>query len=277
MRVSELTRFPHPVLSVDSRDFGDSTFDVSFDVEEDLESGALRIRHSVDLEAPSIRELVTSGVAVCSCFVSCGDTYYSELRKLSWPQGINDFVAGTLQNRVSLRPIIYMDVDLGDWNPPGLHPEFEPPVALRRGDIIGVAPEYVVSVGMAKLAPIESIFELRISDTVAEGFLKVDPYQDRLQILSAPGTFATINLLRGQVSGQPVVMSAVYLPAVMEILSALSAEKESFADRRWYKPFTAKCDALGLDIGPDISVLESAQQLLEGPLAQLSRLTAEGV
>ena len=275
MRLSEETRFPHPVLGLDTGDFTDGRFDADFRLEEDTQSGALTLEHRIALTEPAIRDLVETERAAAGCFVRCADTFFAELRSMSWPEGRSDFTAGKLLNRVSLRPIVWLLEDLPEWNPGTINPEFAPPVTLDRGDIIAVGSEHIISVGQAKLKPIESIFQLDRSPDVPEGTLQVDPDQDRITILAGPETCKTIRLLREQAGGRPVVMNAVYLPAVMEVLDALRTPEGGYEGRRWYQTFLAKCDANGIDPSSGSSILESAQNLLDGPAGLLSALVAD--
>ena len=275
MRLSEETRFPHPVLGLETGDFAAGELDVEFTSVEDRESGALTLKHAITLTEPEIRHLVETERAAAGYFARCADTFFAELRPMSWPQGRSDFAAGKLLNRVSLRPMIWLLEDLSDWDPGTINPEFSPPVTLDRGDIIAVGTEHIISVGQAKLKPIESIFELDRSPDVPEGTLQVDPDRDRITILAAPRTYETIRLLREQADGRPVVMNAVYLPAVMEVLDALRMPDDGYQGRRWYQTFLAKCDAKGIDPSADSSILESAQRLLDCPADSLAALVAE--
>lgn len=276
MRISDDTRFPHPVLSVHTNDFTSGDFDVQFEVHEHLHNGALALEHEIRLTESAVQELVVTGRATVGCFVRCGDTYFTGLQRLSWPRGRSDFPPGSLLNRVTLRPLIWLEAELLNWNPGTIHSEFDPPVSFARGDVIGVAPEYVISVGQAKFAPLESIFELQRSEDLPEGRLDVDPESDRILLLAGGELYETINLLRGQVGGQPVLMNSVYLPAVMEVLDALRAGSEQYATYRWYQPFTARCDANAIDISSDHSKLESAQKLLNDPARALAQLVTDG-
>ncbi|MYI68598.1 MAG: hypothetical protein F4103_07600 [Boseongicola sp. SB0673_bin_14] len=275
MRLSQETRFPHPVLGLETGDFTSGGFDAEFTLVENTKSGALTIEHSMILTESEIQRLVATERAAAGCFVRCADTYFAELRPMSWPQGRTDFTAGKLLNTVSLRPLIWLLDDLPDWDPGTINPEFSPPVTLVRGDIIAVGAEHIVSVGHAKLRPIESIFELDQSPDVPEGTIQVDPDRDRITILADPKTYELIRLLRDQAHGRPVVMNAVYMPAVMEVLDALRESEDGYQDRRWYQTFLAKCDAEGIDPSADSSILENAQKLLGSPAGSLASLVAE--
>ena len=275
MRFSEDTRYPHPVLSPGTGDFSAGEFDMDFTVHENPKTGSLTLEHSTTLTENGIISLVEEGKASVGCFVKCQDTYYSELLTLTWPEGRTDFEAGKLLNRVSLRPLVWMKCDIPEWDPGTINDEFDPPVALKHGDIIAIGDEHILPVGQAKLAPVESIFELDNSPDIPEGILRIELERDRITILVGEKTYESILLLRGQAQGKSVVMNAVYLPAVMEVLDALRDGGEQYEGLRWYSPFMARCDFRGIDPADEKSLLESAQLLLDSPVQLLSQIVKE--
>jgi hypothetical protein len=63
------------------------------------------------------------------------------------------------------------------------------------------------------------------------------------------------------------LLSAVYLPAVMDVLALLQSGETSATAKNWYRVFKAKCDDLAIDpTSPNQSPLIIAQKLLRGPL-----------
>lgn len=58
--------------------------------------------------------------------------------------------------------------------------------------------------------------------------------------------------------------------------TSLRVDPEQYNGRRWYQPFTAKCDAKGIDPAIVTSILENAQTLLDGPAGALAELVVEG-
>lgn len=272
MRFSNETRYPHPVLAFGTGDFSDGEFEMSFNVTENLVTGGLFLEHDIILTELGIRKLVEEGKASIGCFVRCADTYHTELRRMTWPSGRSDFAPGTLLNRVTLRPMVWLNDNLSKWDPGTIHPEFSPPVNLARSDVVAIGAEHIISVGQAKLAPIESIFELDRSPDVTEGILQVELERERITILVGEKTYESIMLLRGQISGKDVVMNAVYMPAVMEVIDALQSGSDQYQAYRWHSAFTARCDARGVDLGAGSSILENAQTLLDRPAEGLARL-----
>lgn len=275
MRLSNDTRYPHPVLSSFTHDYSSGEFYVEFSVSENPETGDLTLWHEIHLTEKSICDLVESGQAEVGCIVRCMDSYYIRLHSFAFPQGRTDFPSGDLINTVRLRPIIWMKGDLAGLNSEFIHPEFGGLIPLKVGDIVALDAETSISVGQAKLAKAESIFELHMSKDIEEGVVKVDLDHERISILMAPKTFDVVAKLRNSDSGSPVVMNSVYLPAVMEVLDHLRGNSGAYAEKRWHKPFTEKCVFKGISLDGDFSIMAAAQSLLEHPAMLLEALIQE--
>ena len=275
MRIPENTRFPHPVLGLDTGDFVVGEFSVQIEVIENRSTGAVTLEHAITLTESGILALVESNKASVGCIIKCADTFFSDLRQIAWSTGKTDFSPGLLLNRVSIRPIVWLKTDLNEWNPGTIHHEFEPPLSLNNGDIVAIGEELIFSVGQAKLAPIESIFDLVRSESISEGMFEVDTTGHRIALLVNEKMFQTLAQLRSITDGPEILMSSIYMPAIMEVLDALRNTDQSYEHLRWYQPFLAKCDLKGVRLESNMSILEAAQILLERPVARLSKLIGE--
>lgn len=270
MRISEETRYPHPVLSPGSTDFAHGEFKVRFQCEEALATGRVTLRYWIQLDHPDLAALVQAGVARVGTYVRCQSTYYSSLESMTWPQGEVGFPEGELLDRVYIRPIIWLTRTISDWNPNDVNPEFESPISLNEADIIAIGEEVRLNIGRAKLASVESIFAMRVSDELLPGSIDIDPDGNKVTILAHPEAFRQINALRANNQGRATALAAVYLPAVMELLDRLRSS--DFDNRRWKAPFEAKCDALGVKLGDEAATsnrLTDAQKLLNHPIIGL--------
>jgi hypothetical protein len=275
MRISENTRFPHPVLGLNSGDFVAGEFSLEIEVTENRSTGAVTLSHTVTLTEPGIRELVESNSASVGCIIKCVDTFFSDLKPMAWSAGKTDFAPGLLLNRVSLRPIVWLKKDLNAWNPGTIHSEFEPPVSLTNGDVIAVGEELVISVGQAKLAPIESIFDLVKSENIPAGTFEVDTAGHRISLLVNEEMFQILAQLRLKTDGPEILMSSIYLPAIMEVLDTVRAGDQGCDELRWYHSFVAKCILKGINLESGMSTLHAAQILLDRPVSHLGKLVGE--
>jgi len=265
MRISDDTRFPHPVLSLDSGDYDSGSFEVSFMWREDLEQDKVTLGYEILLDHEPISDLVTSGYAKIGAFIRCRDTYYSSLEKLSWPKGNIDFPDGALLGRVEIRPMIWMTRSLPSWSPPGVNQEFPSPLSFEQGAIIAIALEAVLNVGKAKLVPLESMFTVKLSKELAAETARVNPAGAKIVIEAGTSAFEAITALRANKNSQSVALAAVYAPVVMDVLDQLRSSPTAFEGYRWLSPFQAKCETIGIDLGSP-KLFEAAQILLGNPI-----------
>lgn len=270
MKFSDDMRFPHPVLTAETGDFTEGVFQLDTQIEEIIETGKVSLNYTINLTEQSIRKLVEGGEATVGIFVRCGDTFYSDLRALGWPKGTIEFEKGSLLSRVTIRPVIWLSQALPKWIPENVHPEFTVPLNLGVGDILAFDDEQILSVGQAKLAPMESIFSLVASPDQPEGKLSIKLDAEKITIFAGEETHKMINALRHS-SAKAALLSSIYMPAVMEVLDALRDDPDIHENRRWKQPFSAKCIAAGIDYGG--SLFENAQALLELPITRLGLIS----
>jgi hypothetical protein len=276
MKINEYMRFPHPVLWAGNSDYQSGTFSVPLHFEERTETGALSVSYRVELEEPSVCQLLEQRDAAVGLFITCPETYYNVLHSISTEGGTLEIAPGQLTGRVIIRPIVWSVVQVNGFSSPNIHPEFsEAPVNFRKGAVIALGEEIIINVGRDKLQPMESIFSLSLDENVPVDQVRVQLEEEVIKILASKSTRDRIHLLRGTKPGRAFLLNSVYLPAVMEVLSALAENGDRFVGRRWHRVFTAKLDDLG--IRPDTSgQLEGAQKLLLSPLGRVTDIAGLG-
>src|SRR5262249_41031867 len=142
---------------------------------------------------------------------------------------------------------IWSNEAIARWHNPSFHPEFsEDGFEVAKGALLAIGDEIPFSVGREKLAPIESIFEMRRAPQYPNGKTTVSLDDEKIVILLSPDVHEAVSNLRANATGTAVVMNAVYLPAIMEVLAMLASGDGNFENRRWYQAFTAKCQYLGI-------------------------------
>jgi hypothetical protein len=257
------------MLSRATEDFPTGEFNFSFSVEERTSDGRLRLDYTCDITEADLKKLVQSELARIGLFVWCGDTYFTQLRQLSFDRDVLEFEGGLLNGRVVLRPLLWTERALDEWRPANVHPEFGTgAIPIGQHKLLGIGDEYVIHVGRDKLRPLETIFTLAVSEEMAEGRIGINMEADRIRIVVDKKTHASINLYRGNNIGKAILLNGVYLPAVMEVLRNLSSEKQLYEGYRWFRPFVAKCEHLSIDLA-EPPLLQDAQRLLLDPYRRL--------
>lgn len=271
MKLDESTRFPHPVLSRDTGDYLSGEFKVDLAVVEQPSTGLVSLEYSVLLTEPHLHAAVREGRAGVGLFVSCAESYFSDLVQLGLDPGTYIFPSGSLIGRVEMRPMIWASRAMNTFPLENCDPEFgQAPLSFPAGAILGLEDEIIINVGREKLAQMDTIFSLVEAPDLPAGTFSVLLDSDRVKILVAQDIYSTVNSLRVLPVGKPVILNSVYLPAVMEVLSSLRDGGNGYEGRRWYRVFGAKCDHLGIDIqAPEL--WRDAQKLLHAPFGDIAR------
>lgn len=276
MKISETTSYPHPVLTPWSHDITGATFSVDIKFRERLEQRQVDIHCKVELDHPDILSLISSRHATFGCYMQCLETGLRRVQSFDFPVGTHEFAPGAMLGRVQIRPMIWAATTITDYAPAGSHPEFTGTFCLAPGDMIALGDVQTIDVTRPPLPAMESIFEIKLSRDVEEGIFNVDPGSDRIAVHMAEHTHRLVQELRQtNEASKTVVMNALYVPVVMEVLDQLhTSGSGQFEQHRWYHPFLARCEAVGIDTtNPDL--LNDAQKLLEKPFASLKCLTGE--
>ncbi len=270
MRIKPTASFPHPVLAESTGDYADRKFQLSLDVQEDLGAAQAMLDGSMTLDDPFISALVSAGHAKAGLMITCQETYLDTFEEF-YPGNIQfDLSSGKVRGTVIVRGVVVSAKDGLELKSGAINSEFPPEArVVQTGDIIALTEELRFEAGLEKLAPLESIFRLKLHEDVAEGVFKIDLENEAIEILVAPGLHGFLSLLRRQPM-KDTLLSSLFLPVVMSVLDAMRSE-DAYADRRWYGVMSARCNAEGIDI-KNGELADAAQKLLDAPLGSLHRV-----
>jgi hypothetical protein len=247
MLISQLMRYPHPVLFDDTDDYTDGDFSVDMRISESKTTGKVTIDYTVVLNEAHIEDLVNQGKAAVGLFVVCRRTYYNELHPLEFGSARLEFDKGELRDMVVLRPIVCSIDEIEGYSAANLHEEFgEALWSFKPADLLALGSEMVIDVGLEKLAPWETIFNLETQEDIPVGETRVSLDTDKIAIVANEETCKGIHAMRGSGAGRLALLNGVYLPAVMEVLAAISDGAGAYESRRWFRVFTAKCKHHGV-------------------------------
>lgn len=275
MKIDLNSHFPHPVLCDANDDFLSGSFDLQIAEVREVGDGTVELDFVISLASSDVQVLIEGGSVRVGAFIRCQDTFYSDLRAADGSSGTWSFDQGALYGRVEVKPAIWLTQRVENWQAKSLNPEFGRAVSIRASEIIGLADDIIFSIGQDKLRKFESIFELVPTDDIPKGRLKVDLLADSIRILAPVDLFQSIEQLRGTKGGKPVLLSAVYMPVVMEVLESIRGQGNSgYEDRPWYRVFSSKCEHLGIDIA-HAPLFETAQRLLGSPIDKLGAAFVE--
>lgn len=266
MKLNEKMRYPHPVLSEYSSDYTTGELSATFKHQQG-DTKKLRILSTLNLNSPALSELISDQKAACGYFIVCRQTYFNRLQTVSLGDAERFFEIEQLHGSVNLRPVIWTLEAIDGYSSPLMDAEFGESVPIPKGSIIAMGPEFRLSVDPQRFKPFETIFAIAKSDSVAAGTIAVDTDREKITVLAEKDTYDGIAGLRQIAKGKRILLNAVYMPAVMEVISRLQSGDTSLHGRQWYRVFSAKCDEMGIDPSDKTeSPLDLAQQLLREPL-----------
>lgn len=266
MKLNNKMRYPHPVLSDYSSDYVSGEFKCEFEQNVTPE-GELRLISRLKLTNLILSHHINTQSAAAGYFIVCRRTYFNLLQEAPLGDSEKFFDIAQLFGSVTIRPVIWTLRPLEKFSSPLFNSEFGSSVSVAKGSVIALGPEFRFSVDQKKFKPFDSIFELSENAGVRPGTIEIDPDQDRIAITAESVTYKSLAGMRNVVAARPILLNAVYMPAVMDVISRLQSGHSSLEGRKWYRIFKAKCDDLAInpaDAGQ--SPLSLAQKLLREPL-----------
>jgi hypothetical protein len=271
MKLNNESRFPHPVLSADTGDYLSGEFGITLNVSEQVDRGDVTFDYEVTLTQTDLHELVRAHGADVGIFVTCQQTYYSDLIPLGLDPGRFTFSSGKLTGRVTVRPMVWTRRAVTSFSLANTHEEFGGgTTGFGSGTILALGEESTISVGREKLAQMDSIFTIAKADDLEPSTLSVYLGEQKIRIMVAPDIYDTLIRLRDLSAGKPTVLNGVYLPAVMQVLDAIKDGGEAYEGLRWYRVFDAKCTHYQIDVR-ESEIWRDAQKLLQAPFSEVHR------
>lgn len=274
MRIKDSASFPHPVLSKQTLDYGALSLTVELDIEECPDVGNLFLNGTLGIDDTEILELVRRGDANAGIMVTCRDTYYDHFHVTGMEQFRLDLSGGKLRGRTNIRAVVVAATNRIGLASSFIDPEF--PMDSRfadSGDIIASSEEFAYEVGLEKLAPLESIFRLKLIPDVPEGEFQINLEGESIDILASADLHGMLSIVRDS-RARDVLLSSLYLPTLMSVLEAMK-EDGQYEGKRWHTIMAARCSAEGIDIA-NCDLAQAAQRLLDRPLRAIGKVI-EGV
>jgi hypothetical protein len=218
MKLNESMRYPHPVLSDFSSDYVTGEFKCSF-VQQMTGEGELKLTADLTLDSKDLQKLIENQQAATGYFVVCRRTYLNVLQPAPLGRSEKHFDASRLFGTVTIRPVVWTLTPVQNFSSPLVHKEFGASVSLPKVSVIALGPEFRFSIDKKKFKPFESIFELAVGEGIEPGVVQVDSLRDRITILAEPKTHKDLADMRNMPAGRNILLSSVYMPAVMDVLA----------------------------------------------------------
>lgn len=268
MKLKSDTRFPYPVLTSFTDDYPSANFTFTVEpVEEVPETGEVAIYGELRTGEIFMDKAIAEGSLACGLYITCENTYFSEFFAIPSGTWNISVAAGNLRGVVKLRAIIYVAAERLAVPATSIHQEFgQQSFSLKKYSLAGVSDEFEFDAGLDKLVPMESVFRLESSSTVEDGLFQVGTDSQVIVIQVHPKLYESLNQIRNSGYGRQILLSALYLPCLIEVLDIASKDKND--QLRWYRAIESRCREVGVELdGKDL--LRKAQVLLDGPVGKM--------
>lgn len=266
MKISEHTKFQHPVLAPWLNDVIGYGFEVDLRKAEDAATNSLHIDCEARMDQPEILKLIESGSAKFGVLVRCVETGYRKILALGFPRGVHEFGRGALMGRVQIRPMIWLNHDLAGYAPSGRRDEFDGAVDLSSGQILALEEEYLIDVSRPPLPSVESLFELRVAPQVEDGLFDIDLNSDKVIIDVSEAMFNVIQSVRsGSTTGMGSIQNLLYSQIITHLLHEIELRDAELQGYRWCVALKATVDSHGKELEGSCK-MSLAQLILKKPL-----------
>lgn len=274
MLIRPSTTFAHPILSPHTEDYGDRTFDITLDVEENPDTGTIRIEGQCTLDDASVRKLVDTEQATIGVVVECLETYYQRFFPAQLSSFTLAFDQGELRGRVAVQAVIAAAADNVRLASKSIAEDYPDHTrVVQTGDVVAVSTIHSFEAGLDKLLPMESIFHLVSNEQVVEGIFYVGLDNEAIRIEVHPKLYTTIYGIRGT-SMRDILLPSLFLPVVITALDAM--RNPGYEAHRWHRVIEARCSHEGITIDAATDLAFAGQKLLDAPLGLLHGMFKEG-
>lgn len=276
MRYDENKSFPYPVLREGSEDYVDGAFQATLRYALSKDAQKIRVEADFITSEPAIEKLLQSKKAEFALLIDARETYFRDLITTRKRSAKREYDGGQIKGPVTLLAYIVATQDIKDYRSELFNHEYAGrSFRIESGDVIALDRPREFYVGQEVFAHIGTVFELVEEDGIAEGEIKLGLEDDKVQIRVSPEQKALLDTARGQKKTQPILLSGVYLPTLMQVLAHMSRGVGDFEDKKWYRAIISKCEIEGVELNEETDLLAVAQKLLSFPMNSLNEMHFE--
>jgi len=240
------------------------------------EESSVSLDVDFELSEPAILELIEQGSAQYAVLLKCPRTHYRRVFCTKQVKLAENLGHGQLRGRIELFPFVIATNAVPDFFSSNFNSEYGGRhFDIETGCILAVE-EPKFRFGDQPHRHFGSIFKFLVPEDMfippRSGLFDMTLNQDFVHILVKESDKKRVDAALNDPKFFAYVISAIVLPALIQVLSNLAHEHESYQDFDWYRSFQLRLEELGRDIEniEDSECLLIAQQILDGPMGRLS-------
>jgi len=272
--------FGYPVLREGSKDYLQGSFQPSIGLDASKTNKQnYVIDYTFHISVPELEDLITEGSAQYVLIASCTPTFFQKVAWLDTPEGEFEIDGGLLRGEVDLAPYLIATRKITDFVCDKVNPEFgQDSFDFPEGAVLACYHQDPYYVDREVFSNITSIFDYVESEEIKKGEWNIDLEGERIKILMHPKQLGILRRAANDNSSEAVIMSAIFFPALIEILRQLVADDGLHEDKRWANIVKARCanaPQIGI-LSETTDLIRAAQILFRLPLTALNKQVFDG-
>ena len=264
--------YPYPVLTSETDDYLDSTFQFVTDVTRGIRE--LKFSFKMELENEGLHTLIEEGNAEFLVHIECSQTCYREIMRSSDLFFQKNIPENLLNGKVSICAFIVAAKDLENYKNAGFNEDYQDTsFYIERGSILAIGGQFNLTVvkDVEELAKVPSIFTICRYAANTDKNMEINLDGEKITIALSDSSFKNYKLLVNSPSLLPVFHAMIIIPALIYVFETLRRDgTEDYETRRWYaviRKTLAKYNVgLNEDTLENIPSYDLAQKLLELPI-----------
>jgi|688.fasta_scaffold73503_3 hypothetical protein len=265
--------YPHPVLTPFRDDVHPNDFSLKLSVMPDADNYYLDVEFVYS--NPTITNMVESERAVHCIHIECRRNYYREIFTSRAKTARLTIPATEMVGRVEVSGFVKASKTLSTYSIEGAHADYgDTTFHLQDGDPLAVAETYIFDayVDYDPLKTVKSILNIRCSEEVVEGPMKIDTGDDNQIIVTlSKQDYRRYTDLKGNPSLGPLLANQVVVPAILEAVVEIRKTSEDEIElemrKKWFRSITKKLEDSKIDPrSSEVSAFDAVQTILRLPL-----------
>ena len=269
---SLLRFYTYPVLG-DGLSFSSGLFNTDVNIAQVGED--IQVCFKSNLENPQLEKLIQNEQAVFLYHLECSQTCFRKVITSKSGNLEKHIRKGDVEGILEVCSFIVAMDDIPNYVNEGFSEDYRGlSFQIDVGSVLAVGDEFQFRINKKHddLGYTESIFSIVPDmDGVDKGLLRLDYSGDKIVIMIPEKQYALYEHLQNQASRQPIFMSMVIIPALIEVLFSIAAHgSDEYQDKRWYRSLYSKCNSYNISLDEDfvdsVDPYELAQKLLDYPV-----------
>lgn len=229
--------YPYPVLSNNTDEYIDSSFDMDLQVTKGMREICFSI--VLQLVNDEIQQLIYDGLAEYVIHIECPYTSYRTVIKTDDTDIRKNIPEHKLNGKVSVCAFIVAKDKILEYHNRLFNEDYTGiKFTLHRGNVIAIGGQINIEVTkeVEELSKIPSIFTICRCAEDTDDSMKIDITGEKIAITLCNRSFGNYKMLSGMPSMLPVLHSILIVPTLIYTFETLKKEGISeFEDLRWFK------------------------------------------